>query len=89
MFLHLSVILFTEEVGFPACIKGHMTREGLHPWELGRPTPGSAPYPQIHGIPRDMANKRAVRILLECFLVLPFSHTHFSKEIHKHQDNYV
>ena len=28
MFLHLSVILFTGGVGFPACMTGHMTRGG-------------------------------------------------------------
>ena len=42
MFLHLCVILFTERVGFLACITSHMTRSGgggLHPggciWGMG------------------------------------------------------
>ena len=81
MFLHLSVILFTEEVGIPACITGHM---GRHP-------PGQAPHPQADTPPPwadtpqgrlpqgrhprppgrhpHVVNERAVRILLECILV--------------------
>ena len=39
-------------------------REGLHPGGLGRP-PCS---PKIHEILRHAVDKRAVRILLECFL---------------------
>ena len=31
---------------------------------------GTPPPPTIHGILRDTVNKRTVRILLECFLVL-------------------
>ena len=48
------------------CILGVCIRVGLHRGVgLGR-----TPLPEIHGIPRDTVNKRPVRILLECFLVL-------------------
>ena len=40
---------------------------GLHPGGLGRTPP---PPVEINGLLRDTVNKRAVRILLECFLVL-------------------
>ena len=43
-------------------LKGGLPPGGLDPGELGRP-------PEIHEILRDTVNKRAVRILLECFLV--------------------
>ena len=38
---------------------------GLHPGE----GVGQTPPHELHGILRDTVNKRAVRILLECFLV--------------------
>ena len=77
-------IFFVKDMGggFPACGTGHITGEGciqwiLHPggWSasmgvlhqgrgLGRP-----PY-EIHGLLRDTVNKRSVRILLECILVV-------------------
>ena len=67
MFLHLSVILFTGG-GFPGCITGHM-REGLYPrGSASREQIGHTL--QIHGILRDTVNKWAVRIILECILVL-------------------
>ena len=54
--------------GFPACITDHMTRGGsssggggcMHPGAIGR-TPQAL---------WNMANKRVVRILLECILVI-------------------
>ena len=73
--------------GFPACITGHMTRAvclqgvciegglylgGLPPGGLGR-------TPPPHGILRDMINKRAVRILLECILVYQYVITDIRK----------
>ena len=48
-------------VGFPGCITGHMT---------GESTSNADPPPPIHGILRDTVTKRAVRILLECIIVL-------------------
>ena len=66
-------------VGFPACITDHMTRKGSASRGVGQnpvgiPTRGSASGglgkpPKIHGLLWDMVNRRAVRILLECFLV--------------------
>ena len=38
----------------------------------GHGTSGSGYSPQGHGIQRDTVGKRAVRILLECFLMLNF-----------------
>ena len=65
------------EVGFPACITGHMTRV-LHPEGSafrafciqGGLHPGGRGFGQIP--PQDTwdtVNKQAVRILLECILV--------------------
>ena len=51
---------------FPACITGHMTRGGLHPG-------GSASGEGLGRPPRALqntVNKRTVRILLECILVV-------------------
>ena len=65
IFSQASVILSTERGGgFPACITGHMTsgvciqRGGLHP--------GADPPPPAL---QDTVSKRAVRTLLESFLV--------------------
>ena len=41
----------------------------LYPQGVGQ----TSPLPKIHGILQDTANKRAVRILLECVLVLDSS----------------
>ena len=75
----------TGVVGFPACITGHMTIGICLQGDLtlgvgiqGVASSGGGMYagedwavpPEIHGILRDMVNKRAVCILLECFLVL-------------------
>ena len=83
MILHLCVILF-KGGGFPACITGHMTslQWGLHQW--GSASRGV--YLQVMGVclngglywglgrpsPTLELEKRAVFILLECFLVLFF-----------------
>ena len=79
MFLHLCVILFTIGVGFLACITGHMTSiqwglpaaggGGLHPGGLstGVLHPGG-----LGRLPQELW-KQAVRILLECFLVIQLS----------------
>ena len=51
---------------FPACITGHMTRGGLHPG-------GSASGEGLGRPPRALqntVNKRTVRILLECILLV-------------------
>ena len=65
--------------GFPACITGRMTRRfassgGLHPARdciqgVGQ-TPPTPPPSETHGILWDTVNKQAIRILLECILVL-------------------
>ena len=53
-------------VGFTACITGNM-REGLPP--RGSAIMGVRPPPEVHAILWNTINKRAVRIILECFLV--------------------
>ena len=48
IFLHLCVILFMGG-GFPACITGHMTREGLHPGGRGSASKGGQTPPSTTG----------------------------------------
>ena len=61
MFLHLSVILFT----------GGSTWASTPPW-AGTPLAGTPPgqYPPGHSACWNMVNKRAVRIPLECIIVV-------------------
>ena len=49
------------------CLQGGICLQegGLHPGGIGQTTPH-----EIHGILRDTVNKQAVRILLECILLL-------------------
>ena len=67
-------------VGFPACITCHMTRmfciqegwadhPGCRPPDAD-PSRCRPPIPGIRGILRETVNKPAVRILLECILVI-------------------
>ena len=50
--------------------QGGFISMGLHPgWGGGSAFRGVGQTPEIHGILRDTVNKRAARILLECFLV--------------------
>ena len=75
MFLLACVILFTGEGVFPwggICIRG-----GLHPGGLPPERVVHIPH-EIHGILRDMVNKRAVRILLEYFLF----YKHICRNLH-------
>ena len=63
MFLHVSVILSTGGstwAGTPRAV--------TPPWESTPPPAGMPPLEQC--MLGDMGNKRAVRILLECILVL-------------------
>ena len=85
IFFHLSVILFTGGVCLSACWNSRPPRPDTpsrtrHPWE--QTTPGArhfpgpdTPHPWTRHPPAqcmlgDTGNKRAVRILLECNLVL-------------------
>ena len=84
MFLLASAILFTGKVLFlgGSTSRGGLHPGGLHqggrlgilPWVCLRGGGGLHPGgvrqtpSEIHGIPRDTVNKRAVGILLECFL---------------------
>ena len=66
IFLHLSVILFT---GGPASVHAGMPpTEQIPRWS--RHPPEQTPPPPVQCTPRDTGNKRAVRILLECNLVV-------------------
>ena len=68
IFLHLSVNLFTgwEYLGRYTPWAGTPSWEGTPPWQVhpwaGTPPAGTPPPP--------MVNARAVRILLECILVI-------------------
>ena len=69
MFLFASVILFTRVEG--VCLCGRSASRGGGPQPGGSASRGGwADPPEIHGILWDKVKKRAVRILLECFLVL-------------------
>ena len=50
-----------------------------------RPLP-RMPSPTTHAPPRDMVNERAVRILLECILILNYSCPKMLKKTPKHTD---
>ena len=84
MFLHLSVILFTEEGGWllrmhhrshdqGVCIQGGLPPAGSATVGIDRPPVlaggGWADPPEDTEILQDTVNKRVVRILLECILV--------------------
>ena len=84
MFLHVSVILFTG--GLPHCMLGYRDppgpEAGTPPSGPGTPRPleqtsppGTGTFPRCRHPPAqcmlgDTGNKRAVRILLECNLVV-------------------
>ena len=70
VFLHVSVILSTGG-GLPQCMLGY------HPPGAGTTPPPEQIPPRSRHPPEqcmlgDTANRREVRILLECILVLPF-----------------
>ena len=67
MFLHLSVILFMGG-GLPRCMLGYTPQEQT-PLGADTPHPG-ADTPPAQCMLGDTGNKRVVRILLECILVL-------------------
>ena len=71
MFLHLSVSHSVHRWGcLPQCMMGYIPQEAADtPLEADTPPP-EADTPSVQCMLGDTGNKRAIRILLECILVV-------------------